>query len=368
MTRKQRPVDEQITTWNTAFILWAKALKKLSDKLEILQENPGYCYSALNLWFLACLNGSKIARFKVESDMVYKILKKNFVDAKDDFSLMLPFIFSAVDSEQKKVIEAQQRFTARVDIKLVPETEDANFKIVSVSDDKADVLKPDWMQKGGIGYQIQSYAGKLEIVAKATADGQIKLELKGLDVRDTKDNSKRVPYWLDYSNLTINGKIFDKPTPAWHDKPYRYTLNVKAGEEIKLQVLWLPHGNNAKSVSKAEESVGLIAGKFLPDLTARLDMRLRTEEQGDLQLLFMSDDEADIKKPGWLQKGSSGYQIHSQAGNIKIVTQANANGQFRLELRGSDVRDPKDKSKRLPCWIDYTSLTINEKKILNKLL
>lgn len=137
-------------------------------------------------------------------------------------------------------LELKRYFTARIDIKLI--TTAGDFQILSVSDNKATVWKPAWFQKGGIGYQIQSYAGKLEFIFKATVDSRVSLSLLGLDVRTPEDNSKRIPYWIDYTKLIVNGKmIFDKLTPTWHDKPYRCNINAKANEEIKIQIEWLPH-------------------------------------------------------------------------------------------------------------------------------
>ena len=131
--------------------------------------------------------------------------------------------------------------TARIDIQLVPKGE-GDFQVVSVSDDKASVWKPAWFQKGGIGYQIQSHAEKLEIIAKTTVNGKINLYLRGVDIRYPNDNSKRIPYWIDYTKLVVNGNItLDKVTPAWHDKPYGYNMEVKAGDEIKIQVEWVSH-------------------------------------------------------------------------------------------------------------------------------
>ena len=145
------------------------------------------------------------------------------------------------DTDTQIVNKFSRYFTARVDIKLVSKGK-GDFQIVSTSDDKATVWKPDWFNKDGIGYQIQSYAGKLEIVTKATADGQFLLSLKGLAVRNPEDKSKRIPYWIDYTKLTVNDKtIFDALTPAWHDKPFRHNMNVKAGAEIKISIEWLPH-------------------------------------------------------------------------------------------------------------------------------
>ena len=145
------------------------------------------------------------------------------------------------DDNSAQILNKFRRyFTARVDVKLM--TTSGDFQIVGVSDSGAKVDKPAWFQKNGIGYKIHSYAGKLEFVAKATSNGQLILNLKGLDVRNPEDKSKRIPYWIDYTKLTVDGKIiFDKITPAWHDKPYRYTLDVKADAEIKIQIEWLPH-------------------------------------------------------------------------------------------------------------------------------
>ena len=145
------------------------------------------------------------------------------------------------DDAAQIVDKFKRYFTARVDIQLVPKGQ-GDFQIASVSDDKAVVYKPDWFNKDGIGYQIQSHAGKLEIVAKASVDGQVYLRLMGLDMRKPDDKSKRIPYWVDYTKLTVNNKvIFGNLTPAWHDKPYFYSLNAKAGAEVKIQVEWLPH-------------------------------------------------------------------------------------------------------------------------------
>ena len=147
------------------------------------------------------------------------------------------------DSSAQTLKKFSRYFTARVDVKF--RSTQGDFQIVSVSDDKATVLKPAWFNKEGIGYQIQSYAGNLKIVTKVTADGKINLHLRGLNIHSPEDNSKRLPFWIDYTKLTINDKlIFDKLTPAWHDKSYVYSMDAKAGDEIKIQIEWLPHRND----------------------------------------------------------------------------------------------------------------------------
>jgi hypothetical protein len=132
-------------------------------------------------------------------------------------------------------------FTARVDIKFIPEGE-GDFQVVSLSDDKATVDKPDWFNKNGVGYVIQSYVGKLEIVAKANSNGQIQVNLRGVSVCPSNDPSKRIPFWIDYTKFNVNDKlIFDKLIPVWLWKPYDYNMTAKADEEIKISVEWVAH-------------------------------------------------------------------------------------------------------------------------------
>ena len=110
------------------------------------------------------------------------------------------------------------------------------------SDNKAAVWKPDWFQKGGIGYTVQSHKGKMEIIVKATGDGKINLNLRGVSVTPSNDPSKRIPFWIDYTKFIVNGEIiFDKLIPVWLWKAYEYNIDAKADEEIKIEVEWIRH-------------------------------------------------------------------------------------------------------------------------------
>lgn len=124
--------------------------------------------------------------------------------------------------------------TSRISIQL--RSTEGDFKIISFSDKNAEILQPDWIKKDGRGYVILSGVDKLELVAKATVDGQIVLNLSGMWT------PKLFPYWIDYTKLTVNEEVvFDVVTPTWFKKPYVYNMNVKADEVIKIQYEWLPH-------------------------------------------------------------------------------------------------------------------------------
>ena len=130
--------------------------------------------------------------------------------------------------------------TARIDINWISALGD--LQIISNSDERSSVEKIDSWQNGVTGYIIHSYAGNLEFVVKATANGQIKLLLRGIDERYPEDQSKSMPYWIDYTKLTINDKtLIDKITPSCYGKSYIISIDLRAGAEIKTKIEWLPH-------------------------------------------------------------------------------------------------------------------------------
>ena len=137
-------------------------------------------------------------------------------------------------NDEQIINKFKEFFTARILIRLDKEMIADNLQILSFSDDKAKLFNPSWWQKHGICYAFDSYFGKLEVVVKAAVDGLMQLRLSGAS-----------NHWIDYTRLVVNDKIiFDTCTPTWHNKPYIYNIDVKAGEEIKLQAEWQPHGSD----------------------------------------------------------------------------------------------------------------------------
>lgn len=249
VTQMKREPPAQIQHWFSGFAIWAKALSELANKNAVLSNNRAYCFAALKShfeWSLFCM---REARVKLSEREIYELLRKEFAEEKGSLDLMLPFLFSVIKGGKKSdeaIVTIVDKFkpfvTARVDVKLIPKVGKGKFEILSISDSTATIEKPGWLQKNGVGYIIQSCFGKLKIVVKSTVDGKLSLVLRGADVKDTTDNPKRIPYWIDYTKLAVNDKIIiDKLKPVWHDKHYRYSLEVNADEEITIQMEWLPH-------------------------------------------------------------------------------------------------------------------------------
>ena len=403
--------------WVLAFTDFIKALNEMACKVEFLSNNPDYVYGIAGRYFKIIVKSINETNKSLSNQEIFEALYYG-----DRSDLMIPFFFRNINAQQKELADDQAVFRkfrphifSRIDVKFLSTTGDC--KILSVSDDKAELSKPPFLQKGGNGYVIQSCVGTLNFIAKATADGKIQLKLRGLDVRDPADKTKRIPYWIDYTKLIINGKIlFDTITPIWHDKPYLYDMDVKADEEIKVEVEWLPHradsgdvsanveGIQAKSSEKdtlinklqvtldnekkaADKQKVLIAElqtaldnekkihsddaelirKFSDYFTSRIDLRLVPNSKGKLQIVSLSDEKATVKKAGWLPKNESGYFIQSYAGKMEIIAKPTADGQINLDLRGLDVRNPEDRSKKIPYWIDYTKLTVNGEVLFDEL-
>ena len=259
VTKKRRPPAEQIYHSGRALALWLKALSELSNKLDFLKKNSDCVYDLFKMEVGWILNSLREYRKQLNDRKIYEILYRELAKENNSTDWMMPFFFAFINEERKfneinSLEQLQRYFTARLDIQLI-ETDAGDFQIVSVSDDTAKLEKPDWFQKDAIGYVIQSYAGKMEIVAKATSSGKCILKLKGMDVRDPADRTKRIPYWIDYTKLLVNEQvIFDTLTPAWHDKPYQYNMNVTAGDEIKIQVEWITHAQFTKTISNVSDN------------------------------------------------------------------------------------------------------------------
>lgn len=249
----QYTTPDHVQRWMDATIRSLKAMDTFMQDIKFFREHPDYRYKILNRSVKSGFTNI-FEKCKGESDFdIYSIFYNKFGKYLGDYDVLVSALCAHVVNQSKTSAyddtslnpKFKNYITARLDVKLRIEKGEVDFKIFSMSDGKAKIIKPTWFQYNGVGYMITSMAGKLEFVAKADKSGQLQLGLKGLDVRQPDDSSKRIPYWIDYTKLTVNGKtIFDTVKSAWHDKPYVHYINVKADEEITVQVEWLPHINN----------------------------------------------------------------------------------------------------------------------------
>ena len=141
----------------------------------------------------------------------------------------------------KGIVEFFRNYiTARIDLKMFYINE-LSFS-VSTNDIKSEITVPQWFNRDGLGYCIHSFAGKLDVYINVRKGGILKIYLRGQDVRDVKDKSKRILYYLDYTSFFINSEpVFSDVNTISHDTPFIHTIQVTTGDAICLRVSWLPH-------------------------------------------------------------------------------------------------------------------------------
>ena len=129
--------------------------------------------------------------------------------------------------------------TARIDIKNA--CSDSNqIELLDVSDKRAKISTPNWFRANGIGVVIESQCGSLDVTFRCIQDGTLNLNLRGRDVRDI--NGKRIPFYIDYHFLSVNGEcVFDTVHAVSHDSPFRLNRKIKDGDIIQLSLKWTHH-------------------------------------------------------------------------------------------------------------------------------
>ena len=99
VTRKKRAPKEQISTCFKAFLMGARTLQDLSEKIPPLKQNHDYFFAAVAQFYLNLMGRTSEARNQLGSSDIYKILAQEFND-----DLILPFLFSIIDEQQKVLL------------------------------------------------------------------------------------------------------------------------------------------------------------------------------------------------------------------------------------------------------------------------
>lgn len=135
--------------------------------------------------------------------------------------------------------ELLKHITARVDLKN--SGDDGNdIELLEISDKEAFVDAPDWLKKNGSGHVIQSQKGRILIKCRCRGDGLFSLTLRSIG--KLYENGKRIPYWIDYTSLEVNGEgLIDGIVCVSHDVPFKFERESKDGDLITISLSWMPH-------------------------------------------------------------------------------------------------------------------------------
>ena len=108
----------------------------------------------------------------------------------------------------------------------------------------------------------------------------------------------------------------------------------------------------------------IIEDIFFRAVQARIDIKNYGENGNDLLLTNISDDKCVISKPTWFSKGGIGYSLRSIAGKLKFSMTFKQSGTFKLFLHTEPL--VTDDKMKVPVWIDYTYLSIDDRVIFNE--
>lgn len=128
--------------------------------------------------------------------------------------------------------------TARIDIKNEGASNN-QIEIIENSDSESIISNPNWYKdECGVGTQIQSKMGCINLKIKCINDGVLKISLRGIDFKN--ENDERIPIYINYTNFKVNeGDVILREISACHDKPIIYTKHVENSEIVDISVKWM---------------------------------------------------------------------------------------------------------------------------------
>lgn len=102
------------------------------------------------------------------------------------------------------------------------------------------ITQPKWFKDSdGVGSIISSNSGVLDLSFKCIGDGDLVVNFRGIDFRDSLRN--RIPLFVDYYNIVIDDEvILNHSRISWHDNSFDYTKKVKDGQTVNMHVEWSP--------------------------------------------------------------------------------------------------------------------------------
>lgn len=100
-------------------------------------------------------------------------------------------------------------------------------------------------------------------------------------------------------------------------------------------------------------------------VTARLDIKNVGNEFNDLALLEISDPNSLVMHPPWLNDNEgAGILVQSDTCSLEFKLKCINNGEVKFHLMGPDFKEKN--GTRIPIYIDYTSLKINDEEYIRE--
>ncbi len=160
------------------------------------------------------------------------------------------------EDSRKLILRLEDYLTARMDFQLLGGGH-PDFEVVSVSDSRATVSMPEWIQKDGTGYMVESYAGSIDLSFRSAVGGDLKVWMRGRNV--CGEDGNRIAYWIDYQNIRCNDNpVSQEHGIVWHDKPIFLNYSMKAGEILRFHAEWTPYRGDYGYTEEIKKQENLI--------------------------------------------------------------------------------------------------------------
>ena len=176
--------------------------------------------------------------------------------------LLFPYYLPRWQMQKNKVFnlkikEIEQNFEeTRIDVKNFGGAENNAI----VGGENMRITQPKWLVNAqGSGQIAASSQTKQNLNIKIIKDGKLRFDFRAQDKRN--ENGVHMPVWIDYKSIKIDGKeILTAPVATWHDKPFRYEMDVKDGQTVMVEIEQTPH-------QYEQEELNTLIKTFYPNLT-----------------------------------------------------------------------------------------------------
>ncbi len=131
----------------------------------------------------------------------------------------------------------------RIDVKNVGSADHA----VAVSGDGISVLSPAWAcDQNGRGQVVIGKSTRQTMTIRAKGNGTLVLKCRGVD---RKNAGERVPVWVDYTAVVVDGKpLLKQPKSSWYEQVLEYRVPVKDGQTVSVEIMTAPHAYTADAL------------------------------------------------------------------------------------------------------------------------
>jgi len=161
--------------------------------------------------------------------IAFAIIKAN--SGKDEATIQTQATSEATSISEEKTVARIDIYTKLVDAKK-PQFE------VYVDGSETPEKQADWMFKYNTqGSVVQKKGDNLNLTIKVLNDTEMYVFLKSPWKQGP--DGELVDNWVKYTSLIIDGEeILSEAVEVWLNKPFRYAIKAKTGEEHKIHAEW----------------------------------------------------------------------------------------------------------------------------------